>query len=468
MILEKAIWTALPNGLDDHKRLRLSVHVAPRLTTDDDDPSPRTLKEYPTFEVWAERIAEMRWDVEFDNGVTARAEPEERPDADLWKLLFPSDTFVRPHAFVDHAKKNFHSFPVREILQFLESTYGSLSAAGPDLPSIDGTNPLTLAFGPLAGLTNEIGQSKSFWDEVERADAAIPDKERPDGTVVRDNVSGSSSAVNALFEAYRFYYRPGDQRPEFDPAYEPDYVEPSPDPPDFDFHDVVGLLADHPRLLRMLGLVVDLVVELDDPHAQLGASGLVRVVPRGNLPEDPPRTPLTAFDLEDAWFGAQPSDPFLTEHGLVRLTPEFWDLFQVDVDGAALQSVSMGDVLSRLTDTEKRNPETPAETGAPALRSGGFSLARQHRADKLLDQLKDRRDLNDLLELNATVVLHAEELLRGYRFDVFDEKGAAGKRWYSLHDRITNHEIGQPGAQDPAEARPDPRRGLRQEHRGIE
>ena len=37
MILEKAIWTALPNGLDDHKRLRLSVHVAPRLTTDDDD-----------------------------------------------------------------------------------------------------------------------------------------------------------------------------------------------------------------------------------------------------------------------------------------------------------------------------------------------------------------------------------------------------------------------------------------------
>ena len=73
----------------------------------------------------------MRWDVEFDNGVTARAEPEERPDADLWKLLFPSDTFVRPHAFVDHAKKNFHSFPVREILQFLESTYGSLSAAGP-------------------------------------------------------------------------------------------------------------------------------------------------------------------------------------------------------------------------------------------------------------------------------------------------------------------------------------------------
>ena len=47
MILEKAIFTALPNGLDQHKRLRLSVHVAPRLTTDDGDPSPRELKEYP-------------------------------------------------------------------------------------------------------------------------------------------------------------------------------------------------------------------------------------------------------------------------------------------------------------------------------------------------------------------------------------------------------------------------------------
>jgi hypothetical protein len=454
MILEKAIWTALPDGLNDAKRLRLSVHVAPRLATDDGDPMPRKLGEYKAFEVWAERVAGMRWIVEFDNGVTAEGIPQDQPDVHLWKRLLPPDTFVRPHAFTDHAKKSFHSFPVHEVLQFIESTYASLAAEGPDLPSIDGPNALTAAFGPLAGMTNEIGKSKSFWDEVERAEAAIPDLERPDGTVVRDVVSGTSSAANALFEAYRFYYRPGDQRPEFDPAFGPKYSEPSPDPPDFDFHDLVGLLADHPRLLRMLGLVVDLVVELEDPHSQLAASGMVRVVPNGDLPEFPPRTPWTAYDLEDHWFGARPKAPFLMEHGLVRLTRDFWDLFQVDVDGAALQSVGMGDVLARLTDPQKRNHETPDATGAPALRSGGFSLARRGRADVLLENLKDRRDLNDDLELGKTVVLHAEDLLRGYRFDVFDENGADGKRWYSLHDRVTQHVVGLPGDGDPEELEP--------------
>ena len=121
MILEKAIFTALPNGLDQHKRLRLSVHVAPRLTTDDGDPSPRELKEYPTFEAWPERLAGYGWKVEFDNGATAAATPDEGLRADLWPRLFPAETFVRPHAYTDHAKKTFHSFPVGEVLQFIES-----------------------------------------------------------------------------------------------------------------------------------------------------------------------------------------------------------------------------------------------------------------------------------------------------------------------------------------------------------
>ena len=454
MILEKAIFTALPDGLDKSKRLRLSVHIAPRLTTDNDDPTPRVLDEYQAFRVWAERVAKMRWHVEFDNNVTAEGTPQSKPEPKLWSRLFPPDTFVRPHAFEDHAKKNFHSFPVREVLQFVESTYASLAAEGPDLPSIDGPNALTEAFGPLAGLTNVIGDNQSFWNEVARAQDALPLKERPDGEVVRDIVSGSSSAANALFEAYRFYHRPGDMRPEFDPAFDEKFIEPSPDRPDFDFHDVVGLLADHPRLQRMLGLVVDLVVELENPHTELTPSGMVRVVPDGDLPESPPRTPWTVYDLEDRWFGARPKDPFNLEHGLVRLSREFWDLFQVDVDGAALQAVGMGDVLARLTDPAQRNHETPSETGAPALRSGGLSLARQRRADNLLELLKDHRDLNDDLEQGTMTILHAEDLLRGYRVDVFDDNGAAGKRWYPLHERITTHVIGLPGQPNPTKLEP--------------
>ena len=75
MIETRVIWTTLPNGIDDEKRLRLSVHVAPRLTTDDGDPAPRRLDEYGPFEVWPDRLGHLRWRVEFDNGVTAEGIP---------------------------------------------------------------------------------------------------------------------------------------------------------------------------------------------------------------------------------------------------------------------------------------------------------------------------------------------------------------------------------------------------------
>ena len=86
----------------------------------------------------------FRFDVQFQNGPSAQGIPEAAADLTLWKLLFPPETLVGPHVFQDHAKRNFHIFPVRPLLHFLEQAYGAAAAAGTDLPSID--DP----FGPLA------------------------------------------------------------------------------------------------------------------------------------------------------------------------------------------------------------------------------------------------------------------------------------------------------------------------------
>lgn len=441
MIVEKVIWTALPAGLDrETRRLRLSVHVAPRLTTDDGDPALRTLGEYPAFEHWPDRLGNIRFRVEFDNGVVAEGTPLEAASPDLWKIVFPPKTTVRPHAFQDHAKRNLHVFPVRDVLQFVKQTYGDLAAAGPNLPSIDDPTGLLAAFDPLVGLTDQIGDASSFWEELNRAH----EQDKEDGRVVHESVAGSSQpgaqVTNALFEAYRFYHRPGSQRPDFPK----DYVEKPPDPPEFDFHEIATLLADYPVLLRRLGLVIDLVVELDDPHGNLPATGTVRVVPDGELPEDPPRSPETRYDLDGEWFGARPQQTIRMERGLVRLTPEFWDLLQVDVDGAALQAVGFADTLERFRDPERRNQDTPGDAGAPALHSAGFALARQGRGDVLLGDLKGRRSKNTNVETSHPVILDAEDLVRGYRVDVFDEDAPAGARWFSLHDRTTVHTVGNP------------------------
>jgi hypothetical protein len=50
------------------------------------------------------------------------------------------------------------------------------------------------------------------------------------------------------------------------------------------------------------------------------------------------------------------------------------------------------------------------------------------------------------VESAGNVVFDAEDLVRGYRFDAFDENGAAGKRWYPLHERVTTHTIGSFGS----------------------
>lgn len=443
MILEKAIWTTLPAQFTEDGRLLVSVHIAPRLTTDDGDTSQRKLGEFPAFAKWPDRLANMRYTVEFDSGLTADGIPLSKANPELWRRLFVADTLVQPHAFQDHARRNLHVFPVRQVLEFVRQTYGSLAGGGPDLPSIDDAFGPLAAFSPLEGLTNRIAHSRSFWEEFYRGHKK---EGRSDGRVVAEDIADGQLSPsqqehqNSLFQAYRFYYRPGSQRPDFPER----YVEPPPDVPRFDFHEIVSLLADHPVLLRQVGLVVDLVVDLKKPVDRLPATGVVRVVPEGELPEHPPTCPGTRYDLDANWFGARPQQKIRMERGLLGLTPKNWDLFQIDVDGAALQAVGFGDTLGRLRDPDRRNQETPAEAGAPALRSAGLALALHRRGEALLESLRDRRGKNDSIEDGIGVVFDAEDLVRGYRVDVFDADAPSGACWFSLHDRIAHHTVHEP------------------------
>jgi hypothetical protein len=232
MTKEKVLWTVLPNGYNEDHKLRVSVFIAPRLSNADGSDTLRKLGEFPAFTSWPEWLETLRFIVEFDSGISAEGIPEKAADAELWARIFPPGTMVRPYAFRDHAKRDLHVFPVRGILGFLKNTYGALGAVGTDFPSIDDPNGPLAPFRPLEHITTWITDSSSFYEELWRA---RQDK-KEDGRVVEDKVSDASlpgdlqAAQDNFFQAYRFYYRPGSQRPDF-PA---DYIEPSPDV-QFDF-----------------------------------------------------------------------------------------------------------------------------------------------------------------------------------------------------------------------------------------
>jgi len=452
MNIERVIWTTLPKGFDADGRLVVSVHVAPRLTTDDGSDDEQTLDKFDAFGDWPKRLAKITFKVDI-NGTGYGAKPITDASSDLWTKVFPaSTTGVKPHRFTDHAGRYLHVFPVRDVLDFIKATYGELSAAGPNLPSIDDPTSPLVAFRPLAPIASRVADASSFWDELARAKkkADQPSSEEKDpaalpvGQVVKENVADPSlpgaaqSAQNAFFQAYRFYHRPGSQRPDFPH----DYIEPPPKVPTFDFHEALALLADHPALLRKLGLVIDLVVvDLADPVATLASTGVISVVPDGALPVEPARLPKTRYELDKEWFGARPLKTSEMDRGLLNLSQDLWDLFQVDVDGAALQAVSFGDTLAALLDPELRNHDTPAETGAPALHSTGLALARQRRGQSLLGDLLGVRDLNAKIEARQPVEFNAEDLIRGYRVDVWDGKAPGGEVWRSLHERVTTHTV---------------------------
>lgn len=449
MAVEKVIWTALPRGLGADGRLRLSLHVAPRLRNDDGSDTPRKLGEFAAFRNWPARLNTFRFGVEFPGGPSVRGVPEAPADSGLWQLLFPPGTRVGPHAFQDHAKRDLHVFPVRPLLQFVEQAYAAAAAAGTELPSIDDPLGPLAPFVPLREIPLRITDSESFYGELARA--REDKKGRSDGRVVVESVANptlppaAQAAQSNVFQAYRFYTRPGSQRPDLPE----EHIEPSPNPHDFEFHEMLSSLADHPLLLRRLGIVIDLVVDVDP--ALVPATGVVQVVPRGDLPETPPICPGTSYDREARWFGARPVNTFRMTRGILRLSPEIYDLFQVDVDGATLQAVTFSTTLAALKNPDRRTEASPNQASLPALRSAGLALARSRRGDQLLEDLKARRAKNQLLEAGSPVLFQAEDLVRGYRIDVFDDDAPGGAAWFSLHRRVVEHTFKAPPGVDGSE-----------------
>ena len=211
-------------------------------------------------------------------------------------------------------------------------------------------------------------------------------------------------------------------------------------------------MGSYPTLLRRLGLVVDLVLAPASFTPAAAADLTVKVVfPAGALqiPRTSDGVPATRTRLSAAHFDAVPdpaADTPLAD-GLLDLQPARFRLLQIDVDGAGLKVMNFARSLRRRFDVEARvDPVTRQEDeiGAPALRTGGLTLVQRQRAGILSNRFDANKTRNGQLESQlagapGTVKLHAQDLVRGYRIDIWDS--VAG-RWHSLCRRTARYELG--------------------------
>ncbi len=412
------IFTALPNGRTDD-RLHLSVHVSPRLTTTGAD---GTLADFPAFLAWPP--SDLSFQVEFTSpAATFRGHVVSAPEVSVWQKLFPSTSLVRSHEPVDRSLTPIHSYPVTKIVEFLRDRYVDVALNSPqELPAI--ADLLASGFEAIR-FSGRDGALK--WN------GALSDLR---DTLASNRAIDTRTASNPTFDFIQLedFFAPVDIPEQ---ATEEELNEPV-TLPTLDFHEAIQFCNQHPTLLRLLGLVIDLDVNLDGSAPPPSGPTEVRVVPAGGaLTGATIRTPRTHAEVGSTTFAPLPGS------GGGHLAGRFlrfddtaqYETIQVEPDGAGLKAVDLAGNLRR----RQLHPSegSPTDSSLPSLRADGFAVARKGAAQQLHDRLAQgpsrETDLgNDALEL------WAEDLVRGFRVDVWDSRSGA---WHSLMQRTGEYRL---------------------------
>ena len=219
-----------------------------------------------------------------------------------------------------------------------------------------------------------------------------------------------------------------------------------PTPPPFvppDFHATLALLREHPAVLRALGLLAEIKMQVAALPTGFTA-GVVRVRPQIML-VPAAASPWTRYSAQ---FLPDGSPTGLVSDGIVTLTDApnapppgstpRWDAVTVDVDHVARRMQAAADATAG----------APAADGAdaavrlvlPALRSNGIALVRRGRQGDFDQRIQAATAFAGTAI--DQVAFTADDLVLGYRIDV----RLRGRDWQSLNARDAHYTVSRDGA----------------------
>jgi hypothetical protein len=430
MASQNVVITVVPGGRAgaSNAARRFSIHIAPRFELGPSAGAAYVDPSFPQFIDWPQRVpdtVELTQDPAAGPAVKAHR-ISVAPDLGLWKRIFNSPSTLPVEAFDTSAFGNrfkftrFHSYPVmplhdfhKQLLSDLTYTY-EVGSPTPEvlanqtglaslLPLVDGHSTKDIAAQLSVPFNNQLPFSKVI----------------PTGTN-RPGAGNATTAVTLDHAQFQDFLTP-----RTDPKYIVD--NPLTDPPRIDFHRVLSLLGDHPHLQRLLGLVVDYEIAPADVTTakSFGTTGWVRLTNYGWTNVSGCAFPKTM--LENETFLPKPqTKEFMASNGVINLTGGYngqtgrgWGVVTLDVEGQALKSLATADTVKKnlaLKAAGKKNTQQAISTPAP--RSSGLRLVRAGHATELAGSFKRSTDL--LTAAPNDAVLWAEDLVRGWRVDVYD------------------------------------------------
>jgi hypothetical protein len=453
------MWTAVPNGIGGtaaNPTLNVSVFVAPTLSGG----ATGTLEDFPDFQDWPATItphagqAATGFAARFSNvGGTPLAQervsiPTTVLNSSLWQELFNPPGTSPPGSTVQYSARDaaepytdvpIVSYPTGAVTTFLKNTYTTLVKDSP------------AAYPPLQTLQGVYGRNAYVNpDGIDRLDSIYAGLRSGRSASPFANDWSGVTATDAL-AALRFYHLPPLR---FNPGYAPfprptiaeliSYV---------DFHRALTFIGDHGVLQRALGLVFDLVIPVPQfVTSSINTNVYVQVWPAnvdGTASFTPsagvtykPVFPRTQCDISSSVFQAHASSSQIVDRMLTLGDTSSFMVTEVDIDGGGLKNSSFADSLTLSSDPQRtplghdfapqRAPDAPAAYAPPALRSAGLTVTALNRAFSLFGPRVQRN--GRLVDGSVALDLTAEDLVRGYLLDVYDQTQNVAWRSTAMRD----------------------------------
>jgi len=418
---QQVIWTAIPNGVtgpSGSQVLHVTAYVSPRLMSD--QAPMQDLSNWPLWTDWPSEVANnLTLFVQLGSGsqIEATRDPAIPLDSEAWQKLFPPDSPVRPYDFDDRFKgldtRRIRSIPLSAIQDFVKTHYTDIAVDPKTASGFPSANDLVSVFGPLSF-------ASSRTENIAKQHI--------------EDLLDEAKAIGALGTAQLNFLQAKMYHTVYDKVRLPhDKLQPTVEA--VDFHQALSSLNDHPTLLRRLGLVIDLRVPIPRTFSSPTTVKVIPTIARSGMV-----SPATNALLAPPMFQPAPrsSGPDLSR-GLLRLGDPAYHLLEIDTDGTALRLRHFADNLNS-AHGQYHAPDTPGRSSVPALRSGGLAVFRDQFALHFHHQLQNIKGLQTALG-GGTPTFHAEDLLQGYRWDVFD---ATSGRWFSLCLRHGEYTLGDP------------------------
>lgn len=415
---QKIIWTVLPNGYstNDPAKLRLSVFVSPRLSSDSANP---VLNEFSDFLDWPTTLDPLAFSVQFGNGPAVPAtRVGSAAESSLWTAMFKPSAKVDPYEFDEQDDKYIVSYPFTKVHDWIKTQFQDIVSASPtehpDSDVIaDRLEPIMFYEPPdkvdqvptiramqlverrvAAEVNLQMSRVRMSPDYQSRIDWGGDDTRtrlqtarihpQLDTTVLSEvpeplyataaldlqhltqdpTVVFKQDALNALNSIYselgtnKALSSNGAVQPTKNFLQVTMFHRPkSPGivgiaVPTIDFHEAVASLGNYPEIMKRTGLVIELEVP-----ANAVAGDTVRLIsplPSGGIRENV--LPKTKFTHNGAGKIFRPMSKANSEYqnGLLNVSGSQYRLVNLDVDGSAMKMMSLANTLRHYTPPKLR------------------------------------------------------------------------------------------------------------------